>query len=124
MICERDYEHDDMAHCPAYGGAICSLCCSLDARCHDLCKPDARIAVQWRSAMSGIVPQWLWQRLDTELGHYLMLMAAAMPALAALFVAVYRQERRNLGTLVPEAETALQMGFVKVYAALLVISAA
>jgi len=123
VICERDYEHDDMAHCPAYGGAICSLCCSLDARCHDLCKPDARIAVQWRSAMSGIVPHWLWQRLDTELGHYLMLMAAAMPALAALFVAVYRQERRNLGTLVPEAETALQMGFVKVYAALLVISA-
>ena len=25
--------------CPAYGGPICSLCCTLDARCHDLCKP-------------------------------------------------------------------------------------
>ena len=30
-------------HCPAYAGPICSLCCSLDARCHDLCKPHARI---------------------------------------------------------------------------------
>jgi signal transduction histidine kinase/FixJ family two-component response regulator len=122
-ICECDYEHDDMAHCPAYGGAICSLCCSLDARCHDLCKPDARLSVQWRAAMSGIVPPGLWRRLDTELGHYLMLMALAMPALAALFAAVYSHERSQLGTLSPDAEAALQMGFVKVYAALLVVSA-
>ncbi|MCR5863680.1 hypothetical protein LRS14_00005, partial [Aquincola sp. J276] len=31
-ICEREYEHPDMAQCPAYQGPICSLCCSLDAR--------------------------------------------------------------------------------------------
>jgi len=123
VICERDYEADDMAHCPAYRGAICSLCCSLDARCHDLCKPHATLAVQWRATMSRLLPQRLWQRLDTELGHYLMLMALAMPALAALFAAVYRQERHALGAIAPEAEAALQMGFVKVYAALLVITA-
>ncbi|HSQ73752.1 MAG TPA: hybrid sensor histidine kinase/response regulator, partial [Rubrivivax sp.] len=41
VICERPYEGDDMASCPAYGGPVCSLCCSLDARCHDLCKPEA-----------------------------------------------------------------------------------
>ena len=41
VICERPYEGEDMAACPAYGGPICSLCCSLDARCHDLCKPEA-----------------------------------------------------------------------------------
>jgi signal transduction histidine kinase/purine-cytosine permease-like protein/ActR/RegA family two-component response regulator len=123
VICERDYERDDMAHCPAYQGDICSLCCSLDARCHDLCKPHARLAVQWRAAFSGIVPVWLWRRLDTELGHYLMLMAVAMPALGGLFAAVYRHERRVLGALSPEAEAALQLGFLKVYAALLVLSA-
>ncbi|MES3001804.1 MAG: hybrid sensor histidine kinase/response regulator, partial [Pseudomonadota bacterium] len=39
VICEREYEGPDMAHCPAYQGAICSLCCTLDARCGDLCKP-------------------------------------------------------------------------------------
>ncbi len=123
VICERDYEHDDMAHCPAYQGDICSLCCSLDARCHDLCKPHARLAVQWRSALSGIVPKGVWQRLDTELGHCLMLMTLAMPLLAGLFAAVYLHERRQLGTLSAQAETALQLGFVKVYAALLVVSA-
>jgi len=122
-ICERDYEGDDMAHCPAYQGPICSLCCSLDARCHDLCRPHARLSVQWRDAFSRLVPAALWRRLDTELGHYLMLMTAAMPALALLFAAVYGHERRVLGALSPEAELALKMGFVKVYAALLVVSA-
>ncbi len=37
-ICEKDYEPQDMAFCPLYDGAICSLCCSLDGRCHDACK--------------------------------------------------------------------------------------
>ncbi|MBD2022541.1 histidine kinase, partial [Leptolyngbya sp. FACHB-36] len=34
-ICEQAYEPQDMAFCPVYGGSICSLCCSLDMRCHD-----------------------------------------------------------------------------------------
>lgn len=37
-ICEFDYEREDMAYCPVYEGPICSLCCSLDAQCHDACK--------------------------------------------------------------------------------------
>ncbi|MGE5658519.1 MAG: ATP-binding protein [Actinomycetota bacterium] len=37
-ICEQNYEPADTAFCPVYEGAICSLCCSLDARCHDSCK--------------------------------------------------------------------------------------
>ena len=123
VICEREYEREDMAHCPAYRGAICSLCCSLDARCHDLCKPQARAAVQWRAALQRLTPVAVWRRLDTELGHYLMLMALLMPALAGLFFSVWRHERASLGALSPQAEAALQLGFVKVYAVLLVISA-
>lgn len=42
-ICENSFEHEDMAYCPAYNGSICSLCCSLDARCMDACKPGARL---------------------------------------------------------------------------------
>ena len=34
-ICEHSFEPEDMAFCPVYAGPICSLCCSLDARCHD-----------------------------------------------------------------------------------------
>ena len=55
----RNTRIEDMAHCPAYRDAICSLCCTLDARCDDLCKPQARLAAQWaallrtRSARAG-----------------------------------------------------------------------
>ena len=43
-ICENDYEKEDIAFCPAYEGNICSLCCSLDARCHDSCKDIKKIS--------------------------------------------------------------------------------
>ncbi|UOA10078.1 ATP-binding protein [Methylobacter sp. S3L5C] len=41
-ICENKFEHEDMAYCPAYAGSICSLCCTLDARCLDACKTGFR----------------------------------------------------------------------------------
>src|SRR3546814_3071520 len=28
-VCETEFEPPDMAHCPVYPGAICSLCCTL-----------------------------------------------------------------------------------------------
>ncbi|MCB8877731.1 ATP-binding response regulator [Acidisoma silvae] len=37
-ICQYAFEPEDMANCPAYDGLICSLCCTLDARCGDRCK--------------------------------------------------------------------------------------
>ncbi len=37
-VCEQPYEPADIAHCPIYDGYICSLCCTLEAHCHDSCK--------------------------------------------------------------------------------------
>ena len=83
MICEREYESPDMAHCPAYQGAICSLCCTLDARCGDLCKPHASLAAQWSGALRWVLPRRIWPYLDTGLGHFLLLMLVIVPVLAA-----------------------------------------
>ena len=41
-VCHDDFERPDMAYCPFHEGDICSLCCSLDKTCHDLCKTSAR----------------------------------------------------------------------------------
>jgi hypothetical protein len=65
VVCEREYEVDDLAHCPAYLGHICSLCCSLDARCDDLCKPDARLSAQWTRALHAVLPRRAWPYLAT-----------------------------------------------------------
>lgn len=36
--CEEEFPQLDMALCPFHEGAICSLCCSTDGACHDMCK--------------------------------------------------------------------------------------
>ncbi|QNS04328.1 purine-cytosine permease family protein [Streptomyces xanthii] len=36
-VCETAYELPDIADCPVQAGPICSLCCSLDAECGDVC---------------------------------------------------------------------------------------
>ncbi|MDM0051995.1 ATP-binding protein [Variovorax sp. J22R115] len=128
-ICEREYEGPDMAHCPAYQGPICSLCCTLDARCGDLCKPQASLSAQWSGALRWLLPRRVWPYLDTGLGHFLLLMLIVVPLLAAVFGVLYQQELRALGeTALTESALAdlrpvsLRSGFLKAYMALLVIA--
>ena len=126
VICERPYEGPDMAHCPAYQGPICSLCCTLDARCGDLCKPHAALAVQWSAALRWLLPRRIWPYLDTGLGHFILLMLVVTPLLATVFGLLYYQELRALALVVTNAdilgalEAALRSGFLKAYMALLV----
>ena len=120
VICEKEYEGEDMAHCPAYQGAICSLCCCLDARCNDTCKPHARVAVQWQEAMRALLPQSLWRYLSGGLGHYLLLMLVTLLSLGALLGLIYYHEQSVLpdATLLPQ----LRLVFFKIFAALLLAS--
>ncbi len=122
VICERDYERDDLAHCPAYQGDICSLCCTLDARCNDLCKPHARLSVQWNTALRALLPRAVWPYLETGLGHYLLLMMVLVPLLAGLFAMLYQQSLPGLQDADGDAATALKLGYVKAFAALLLVS--
>src|SRR5438105_7728232 len=126
-ICEREYEVDDMAHCPAYLAPICSLCCSLDARCNDMCKPEASWSAQWQSVARALLPAPMWRRLNTELGRYLLLMAAIVPLLGMLFYMIWQHELRQIVDLGDGAREALAqgigLGFMKVYAALVVVAA-
>jgi len=125
-VCEREYEADDMARCPAYQGFICSLCCSLDARCQDLCKPHARLSAQWEAFGQRWLPQAVWRQVDTELGRFLLIMALLTPLLAGLFGMVYQQQLRDLDMLMlttPAAvATLLQAAFVKVFVVLLLVA--
>ncbi|MEV7280628.1 hypothetical protein [Streptomyces sp. NPDC093111] len=43
-VCATAYELPDIADCPAHSGPVCSLCCSLDATCGDLCRKDPAAA--------------------------------------------------------------------------------
>ncbi|MFZ4624219.1 MAG: ATP-binding protein [Rhodoferax sp.] len=128
VICQRDYEAPDMAHCPAYQGAICSLCCTLDARCGDLCKPHASLGNQWNGLLRWLLPRSSWTYLDKGLGTFLMLMLVIAPLLASVLGLLYQQESRNLNQSIFDAQTlqisldVLRASFFKVYLALILIA--
>ncbi|WP_457488931.1 hybrid sensor histidine kinase/response regulator, partial [Tardiphaga sp. P5_C10] len=90
-ICEHSFEPEDMAHCPAYAGPICSLCCSLDARCHDLCKPHARIDAQMSATFGKLLPEPVLARLNSQLGHYLGVFVMAAGLVGLTLALIYLQ---------------------------------
>jgi signal transduction histidine kinase/purine-cytosine permease-like protein/ActR/RegA family two-component response regulator len=120
VICERPYESEDMAGCPAYGGPICSLCCSLDARCHDLCKPEpARAQAQFGALLRRLTPRAWWPQLDTGLARYLLLMTVLAPLLAGLMFLLYQAGLRELGDDAADLAPALRGALLKTYCTLL-----
>ena len=125
VICEREYEGPDMAHCPAYQGPICSLCCTLDARCGDMCKPHANLSTQWSAALRWLLPKSVWPFLDTGLGHFILLMLVIVPLLATVFGMFYTQELGALAAMTEQKaalQAALRSGFTKAFAALMLMS--
>lgn len=90
-ICEHSFEPEDMASCPAYAGPICSLCCSLDARCHDLCKPHARIQAQVSEMLGKLLPQAIYYRINSQVGHYLGVFAVSAGLVALVLGLIYLQ---------------------------------
>ena len=73
-ICEHHYEPEDMSHCPAYKGNICSLCCTLDARCLDSCKTNARFSEQIIQFLSTFLPQQAINFINSKLMHFLSIL--------------------------------------------------
>ncbi len=85
-VCEHSFEPEDMAGCPVYGGPICSLCCSLDARCGDRCKDNARLGDQLSGMVTKVFPSVIADALNTRLGHYLGLMLIVGGLMAAILM--------------------------------------
>jgi signal transduction histidine kinase/purine-cytosine permease-like protein/DNA-binding NarL/FixJ family response regulator len=126
VVCEGAFEREDMAACPAYGGMICSLCCTLDARCDDLCKPQARLSVQWLRLLQRLLPARMAPHLESGLAHYLLLMGLVVPSLLALFGGLYALGLRSVATLdaISAAAVAplLRTGFAQAFGVLLLVA--
>ena len=120
VICGKDYEHEDLAACPAYQGPICSLCCSLDARCDDLCKPQAKLSRQWAWVLERLLPASARPYLEAGLGHYLLLMAGVLPFLGLLLGLLYYQE--SLALADPSLLAQLRESFLRAFAVLLLVA--
>ncbi|MEY9592179.1 signal transduction histidine kinase/purine-cytosine permease-like protein/ActR/RegA family two-component response regulator [Bradyrhizobium yuanmingense] len=95
-ICEHSFEPEDMASCPAYAGPICSLCCSLDARCHDLCKPHARFQAQVSETLGRLMPQPIYARINSQVGHYIGVFVVSAGLIALVLGLIYLQTSANV----------------------------
>src|SRR5712671_2148633 len=90
-ICEHQFEPEDMAHCPAYSGPICSLCCSLETRCRDCCKPDARISKQVGTFADRNLPAWVVNALNTDISQYVGVLSLFAAIIGSVLTFVYFQ---------------------------------
>ncbi|HET7795709.1 MAG TPA: ATP-binding protein, partial [Rhizobacter sp.] len=113
-VCDNAFESEDMAHCPAYDAPICSLCCTLESRCHDRCKTNSRAAEQVSSALATVLPASLAGRVNSRVAHYLVVLASLIGLLGVVLGVVYDQQ----GVLRASEQFALQAPFIKVFALL------
>ncbi|MFK8082652.1 MAG: ATP-binding protein [Granulosicoccus sp.] len=118
-ICRSDYDHEDLIRCPAYGGPICSLCCSLDMRCEDLCRPDAPFLTQLRAWTHSVMPQRSPTQAQWMVVQFLCLVVVAAIVMAFIFSMVYLQS----GIAYQEKASGFSGYIHRLFAALLVLAA-
>jgi signal transduction histidine kinase/CheY-like chemotaxis protein/purine-cytosine permease-like protein len=117
-VCEASFEAPDMAMCPAYRGPICSLCCSLDARCHDLCKPATRFADRLAAAVKTWLPAAVAAAVDRRLVQFL----AVFGLFTALIAAMLALIGYEYGLLAPAARPVIAATLWAVFFSLLILA--
>jgi signal transduction histidine kinase/CheY-like chemotaxis protein len=96
-VCENSFEPSDMAACPAYDGPICSLCCSLDIRCRDLCREKAALVPQAFGLFAAVLPAPVMRLYSTRLGRFAGVFAFMTIACSSMLVLVYFNYARGFG---------------------------
>jgi len=117
-ICENRFERADMAYCPAYGEPICSLCCTLEARCHDLCKSRSTFAEQVTGLLQKLLPERLARLVHTTTGHFVGLVLLFNLAIGCILYLIYVQ----YGLVVPESRSVISTTLWIVYGNFLLLS--
>ena len=90
-VCGNSFEAPDVAFCPAYAAPICSLCCTLESRCLDACKPRARYTVQLLGVLKSCLPAFFRRRVDPLLLRFLFVFALSVLTIGVVLLTVYWQ---------------------------------
>jgi signal transduction histidine kinase/CheY-like chemotaxis protein len=117
-ICENTFERNDVAMCPAYSGPICSLCCTLEARCRDMCKTDSRFTEQLHVWLLQVLPGRVVGALNTRAGRFLGLITVFNLASGLLLALIYQQ----YGQAAPGEREVIKSTLWLVFLTLLVLS--
>jgi signal transduction histidine kinase/purine-cytosine permease-like protein len=127
-ICNQEYEPQDMAFCPVYSDSICSLCCSLDVRCHDACKTISACEIEpsliTESAQTGL-NKFLQNKLSPQLGarllKYLAISLSLSGLVGTILGLVYYQQAVGQPNLSALTAQQLAATLIEVYAFFMVL---
>ncbi|HEY9850872.1 MAG TPA: ATP-binding protein [Leptolyngbyaceae cyanobacterium] len=120
-ICQQEYETADTAHCPVYEGPICSLCCSLDAHCHDSCKTST---LNFKQLLNRLATRIFQQKLAPHLGiriiKFIVFYSLSSILLGLGFGLIYYQGVWQSSAIPIAAYPLIKGVFMTLYASLLV----
>ena len=119
VVCENAFEPADMAVCPVYQGHICSLCCTLEARCHDACKESGRLVDQTASFLHRVLRGSLPQVAYPLVARFIGVMSLSAAGIGGILWLIYYQ-RLGSGQI---GEAALRSTLLMVFVALLILAA-
>ncbi len=117
-VCQNHYESDDMAYCPAYEGSICSLCCSLDSRCQDVCKPSSNTEKKLIDFVQKYLPRFVAEYVNSRLVHFALLLVLVALVIGILLTLIYS----NIQTDNALTEALLSDTLWKVFFILMIVS--
>ncbi len=122
-VCRNRFESDDMAQCPAYGGAICSLCCTLDARCGDRCKGGTGPHQMLDGLLVRLLPQGTRPADVRRVGRFAGVLGVALAVFGAMLWLLYAQEVLHLKSGETLGDEHLDLLFLKLGAGLGLVAA-
>ena len=89
-VCEYRFDSEDMTDCPFHEGAICSLCCTLDANCGDTCKPHGRLDNMVRKILHDTLPTRTAEALLSRPARFLISTAVISFAFGLVLLLIRR----------------------------------
>jgi len=118
VVCEHAFEPTDMTWCPAYAGGICSLCCTLDNRCEDRCRPGATLGAQLLAVTDRLMPRRLHRPMRAPIVRYLALLGVVAAVLGFIMTLVFLES----ATSDEGTRAGIERSLVHLYAVLLIIA--
>ena len=99
-VCQYRFDPEDMTHCAFYAAPICSLCCTLEGSCRDMCRPEGRLQTMTDRIKQRLLPQKMIDILGTQPAR-VMSWAAAPAGMVGLSLFVIREnaESENLNAI-------------------------
>lgn len=120
-VCDHHFEVDDMTHCPAYDAAICSLCCTLESRCHDQCKDAVVPSERLQQLIARCLPHASAHLVHRRIGNYLVVLLTQCTLFGTVLGLVYLQAES--GPLTSSQHELITGLFTEIAVLLLIVAA-